>query len=123
MKCVSHSSYPRAYGARRRSWRKPGTRITISAPNEVQSRCRWAMGIRILWYVMTSCSLISTKSRTIVSNGFDWLTRLFCSFPYHDTTLTVILKLVFCTEYDLINSTVSTHWQERGQECKHNSQK
>ena len=25
-------------------------------------------------------------------NNFDWLTRLFCSFPNHDTTLTVILK-------------------------------
>ena len=44
---------------------------------------------------MTSGSLISTIWWTIMSNSFDWLTRLFCFFPNHDTTLTVILKLVF----------------------------
>ena len=46
-----------------------------------------------LLYVMTSCPLISTILRTNVSNGFDWLTRLFCSFPHHDTTLTVSLRM------------------------------
>ena len=34
-----------------------------------------------------------------MSNSFDWLTRLFCSFPNqipnHDTTLKVILNLPF----------------------------
>ena len=30
-----------------------------------------------------------------MSNSFDWLTRLFCSFPNDDTILTVILNLPF----------------------------
>ena len=48
---------------------------------------------------MTSSLLISTLWRTIVSNSFDWLTRLFCSFPNHDTTLTVdTLKFEFCKQ-------------------------
>ena len=68
-------------------------RVTNSAPCEVQSRCRWTKGVR---YVMTSCSLISILWRTIVSISFDWLTRLFCSFPNHDAKLTVNLKFVFC---------------------------
>ena len=61
---------------------------------EVQSRCPWQLGSQVIrfWYVMTSLSLISILWRTIVQNSFDWLTRLFCSFPNHDTTLTVILK-------------------------------
>ena len=33
-----------------------------------------------------------------MSNSFDWLTRLFCSFPNHDTTLTVILNLHFANK-------------------------
>ena len=33
-----------------------------------------------------------------MSISFDWLTRLYCSFPNHDTTLSVILKFVFCNK-------------------------
>ena len=77
---------PRANSAKRRSGRKPGARVTnVALPLakfKVVVHGRW--GWDFLWYVMTSCSLISTIWRTIVSNGFDWLTRLFCSFPYHD---------------------------------------
>ena len=36
--------------------------------------------------------------RTIAPNSFDWLTGLFCSFPNHDTTETVILKFAFCKQ-------------------------
>ena len=43
---------------------------------------RWSSLILILWW-------------TIASSSFDWLTRLFRSFPNHDTTLTVILNLHF----------------------------
>ena len=43
---------------------------------------RWSSLISILWW-------------TIASSSFDWLTRLFCSFPNHDKTLTVILNLHF----------------------------
>ena len=43
---------------------------------------RWSSLISILWWTLTSSS-------------FDWLTRLFCSEPNHDTTLTVILNLHF----------------------------
>ena len=111
--------FPRANGAKRRSGRKPGARVTnLALPLakfKVVVHGRW--GWDFLWYVMTSCSLILTIWRTIVSNGFHWLTRLFCSFPYHDNGY---LNLAFCTEYDWMNS---THRQEREQECKHNSQK
>ena len=33
-----------------------------------------------------------------MSNSFDWVTRLFYSFPNHDTTLTVILNLHFANK-------------------------
>ena len=33
-----------------------------------------------------------------MSNSFDWLTRLFYSFPNHDTTLMVILNLHFANK-------------------------
>ena len=33
-----------------------------------------------------------------MSNSFDWLTKLFCSFLNHDTTLTVILNLHFANK-------------------------
>ena len=33
-----------------------------------------------------------------MSISFDWPTRLFCSFPNHDATLTVNLKFVFFKE-------------------------
>ena len=33
-----------------------------------------------------------------MSNSFDWPTRLFYSFPNHDTTLTVILNLHFANK-------------------------
>ena len=33
-----------------------------------------------------------------MSNSFDWLTTLFCSFPNHDTTLTGILNLHFANK-------------------------
>ena len=58
---------------------------------------------------MTSLSLISLLLRTIVSNSFDWLTRLFCSFPNHDTTLTVILNLHFQTKILLCGSRNDQH--------------
>ena len=46
---------------------------------------------------MTSLSLILIIRQTVVSvlKSFDWLTRLFCSFPNRDTVLTVILILHF----------------------------
>ena len=47
---------------------------------------------------MTSLSLISIIWQTVVSNSSDWLTRLFCSFLNHDTTLTVILNLHFANK-------------------------
>ena len=50
---------------------------------------RWSSLILILW-------------RTIASNSFDWLTRLFCSFPNQDTTLTVILNLHFANKNAVI---------------------
>ena len=43
-------------------------------------------------------SLISINWQTVMSNSFDWLTTLFCSFPNHDTTLTVILYLHFANK-------------------------
>ena len=33
-----------------------------------------------------------------MSNSFDWPTRLFCSFPNHDTTSTVVLNLHFANK-------------------------
>ena len=43
-------------------------------------------------------SLISIIWQTVMSNSFDWLTTLFCSFPNHDTTLTCILNLHFANK-------------------------
>ena len=40
-------------------------------------------------------TILNTKTN-IVSNSSDWLTRLFCSFSNHDTTLTGILKIALC---------------------------
>ena len=40
--------------------------------------------------------------RTIASKRFDWLTRVFWSFPNHDTTLTVILNLHFANKNAVI---------------------
>ena len=50
---------------------------------------RWSSLTSILWW-------------TIASNSFDWLMRLFCSFPNHDTTLTVILNLHFANKNAVI---------------------
>ena len=63
--------------------------------SEVQSRCSWQYGSMGGHNIIVT--LISKLWRTIVSNSFDLLTRLFCSFPNHDTTLRVILKFAFCS--------------------------
>ena len=59
-----------------------------------------------VWVVMTSLSLIAILWQTILSNGFDWLTRLFCSSPNDDATLTVILKFAKQTS-------VSRAWERK----------
>ena len=89
----SENYNPRANGAKRSSGRKPGARVNNSSLAEFKVVAHGSKGVR---YVMTSCSLILILWRTVLSISFDWLTRLFCSFPNHDATLTVSLKFVFC---------------------------
>ena len=59
--------YPRVNGAKRRSGRKPGAKVTNSALRSSKSLLMGG-GMSLL---------ISTTWRTIVSDSFDWLTRLF----------------------------------------------
>ena len=80
---------PRANGASAVPGVSPGRGLLISLLGEFKVddgdeifSVRWSSLISILWW-------------TIASSSFDWLTRLFCSFPNHDKTLTVILNLHF----------------------------
>ena len=62
-------NYPRANGAKPRSGRKPGARVTKSAPSEVQSRCRWAMGIR---FFMVCHDVMPTDLNNMADYRVEW---------------------------------------------------
>ena len=53
-------------------------------------------------FSVTWSSLILILWRTIASNSFDWLTRLSCSFPNHDTTITVVVGDTGDIDFDTI---------------------
>ena len=82
---------PRANGAKRRSGRKPGRGLLIPlCDSGIQSRCSWWDGSMGGHDVILT--LISKLWRTMISNRFNWPTRLFCFCQSHDTTLTVISR-------------------------------
>ena len=105
--------------------RKPRRGLLIPVSDSgVQSRCSWYLGSKgITFLALEWSSLISILRRTVVSNSFDWLTRLFYSFPNHN--INGHLKFAFCKQkccYALAENWKNIlHRQEQGQEYEHGS--